>query len=183
MKILKTMPGIALSMAIAFLALWLESLLPIHVVGASVIAMFIGMTLNYFLKNIDIFNATYDAEAFPYDMRLYAQSPASTYAVGLGSVDQVKNGVARIFGAKSIYSNTSRDYKYDKLSWMDQMAMFGGSESNNNLAEQYLNIGSVDITVVDYSGTNGSDVTVKKGSVNDIITLTDTANASNPYAF
>ena len=38
MKILKTMPGIALSMAIAFLALWLESLLPIHVVGASVIA-------------------------------------------------------------------------------------------------------------------------------------------------
>lgn len=57
MKILKTMPGIALSMAIAFLALWLESLLPIHVVGASVIAMFIGMTLNYFLKNIDIFNA------------------------------------------------------------------------------------------------------------------------------
>lgn len=57
MKILKTMPGIALSMAIAFLALWLESLLPIHVVGASVIAMFIGMTLNYFLKNINTFNA------------------------------------------------------------------------------------------------------------------------------
>ena len=57
MKILKTMPGIALSMAIAFLALWLESLLPIHVIGASVIAMFIGMALNYFLKNIDIFNA------------------------------------------------------------------------------------------------------------------------------
>ena len=57
MKILKTMPGIALSIAIAFLALWLESLIPIHVVGASVIAMFIGMTLNYLLKNIDIFNA------------------------------------------------------------------------------------------------------------------------------
>ena len=57
MKILKTMPGIALSMAIAFLALWLESLLPIHVVGASVIAMFIGMALNYFLKNTDVFNA------------------------------------------------------------------------------------------------------------------------------
>ena len=57
MKILKTMPGIALSMAIAFLALWLESLLPIHVVGASVIAMFIGMTLNYFLKNTDVFNS------------------------------------------------------------------------------------------------------------------------------
>ena len=57
MKILKTLPGIALSMAIAFLALWLESLLPIHVVGASVIAMFIGMTLNYFLKNTTIFNS------------------------------------------------------------------------------------------------------------------------------
>ena len=56
MKILKTMPGIALSMAIAFLALWLESLLPIHVVGASVIAMFFGMPLYYFLKNIGIFN-------------------------------------------------------------------------------------------------------------------------------
>ena len=57
MKILKTLPGIALSMAIALLALWLESLLPIHVVGASVIAMFIGMTLNYFLKSTDIFNS------------------------------------------------------------------------------------------------------------------------------
>lgn len=57
MKILKTLPGIALSMVIAFLALWLESLLPIHIIGASVIAMFIGMTLNYFLKGTDIFNS------------------------------------------------------------------------------------------------------------------------------
>ena len=56
MKNLKVLPGIALSMAIAFLALWIESLLPIHIIGASVIAMFIGMTLNYFLKNITVFN-------------------------------------------------------------------------------------------------------------------------------
>ena len=57
MKILKTLPGICLSLAIAILALWLESLLPIHIIGASVIAMFIGMTLNYFLRKTRIFNS------------------------------------------------------------------------------------------------------------------------------
>ena len=57
MKIIKTLPGIGLSLAIAVLALWIESLLPIHIIGASVIAMFIGMTLNYFLSKTDIFNA------------------------------------------------------------------------------------------------------------------------------
>ena len=56
MKIIKTLPGIGLSLAIAVLALWIESLLPIHIIGASVIAMFIGMTLNYFLNKTDIFN-------------------------------------------------------------------------------------------------------------------------------
>ena len=55
MKILKTVPGIALSVAIAALACFLESLLPIHVIGAAVIAMFIGMILNYFLRNTKIF--------------------------------------------------------------------------------------------------------------------------------
>ena len=55
MKIIKTLPGIGLSLAIAVLALWVESLLPIHIIGASVIAMFIGMTLNYFLSKTDIF--------------------------------------------------------------------------------------------------------------------------------
>ena len=54
MKILKNFPGIGLSLAIAVLALWLESLLPVHVIGASVIAMFIGMLLNYFLKKFAI---------------------------------------------------------------------------------------------------------------------------------
>ena len=57
MKILKNLPGIGLSLAIAVLALWLESLLPIHVIGASVIAMFIGMALNYLLRNTDIFSS------------------------------------------------------------------------------------------------------------------------------
>ena len=57
MKILQTLPGIGLSLAIAALALWLESLLPIHVIGASVIAMFIGMALNYFLRNTTGFNS------------------------------------------------------------------------------------------------------------------------------
>lgn len=48
MKIVKYFPGIILSITIAALATWLESLLPIHVVGAAVIAMFIGMLVNYF---------------------------------------------------------------------------------------------------------------------------------------
>ena len=57
MKIVKTLPGIGLSFAIAILALWLESLLPIHIIGASVIAMFIGMALNYFLRKTSVFNS------------------------------------------------------------------------------------------------------------------------------
>ena len=48
MKFLKPIPGIALSVAIAVLACWLESLLPIHVIGSAVIAMFIGMIVNRF---------------------------------------------------------------------------------------------------------------------------------------
>ena len=57
MKIVKMLPGIGLSLGIAILALWLESLLPIHVIGASVIAMFIGMALNHFLRKTDVFNS------------------------------------------------------------------------------------------------------------------------------
>lgn len=44
----KTLPGLALAAAIAALARFLESLLPIHVVGASVIALFLGMLINAF---------------------------------------------------------------------------------------------------------------------------------------
>ena len=57
MKILKLFPGILLSCGIAALACFLESLLPIHIIGAAVIAMFIGMFLNYFLKNTDVFSS------------------------------------------------------------------------------------------------------------------------------
>ena len=55
MKILKAVPGIALSVGVALLACWLESLLPVHLIGSAVIAMFIGMIINHFLKGTDIF--------------------------------------------------------------------------------------------------------------------------------
>ena len=54
MKILKIVPGVMLSVGVALLACWLESLLPIHLIGSAVIAMFIGMLLNYFLKDTKV---------------------------------------------------------------------------------------------------------------------------------
>ena len=57
MKVLKCLPGIALSLGIAALACFIEGLLPIHLIGSAVIAMFIGMILNYFLRNTKIFNS------------------------------------------------------------------------------------------------------------------------------
>ena len=57
MKILKLIPGMLLSVAIAALATWLESLLPIHLIGGAVIAMFIGMILNHFLQGTKVFGA------------------------------------------------------------------------------------------------------------------------------
>ena len=41
-------PGVLFALLIAFIAKFLESLLPIHLIGASVIALFIGMVINYF---------------------------------------------------------------------------------------------------------------------------------------
>ena len=55
MKVIKMFPGIILSVLVALLACWLESLLPIHLIGSAVIAMFVGMILNHFLKKTDIF--------------------------------------------------------------------------------------------------------------------------------
>ena len=55
MKVLKVFPGIILSVGVAILACWLESLLPIHLIGSAVIAMFIGMVLNHFLRNTKVF--------------------------------------------------------------------------------------------------------------------------------
>ena len=57
MKSIKLLPGIALSVVIAALACWLESLLPIHVIGSAVIAMFIGMFLNQFTSKTTIFSS------------------------------------------------------------------------------------------------------------------------------
>lgn len=55
MKVLKLFPGVILSALIALLAVWLESLLPIHLVGAAVIAMFIGIMLNPLIKDKKVF--------------------------------------------------------------------------------------------------------------------------------
>lgn len=56
MKFLKYIPGIILSALIAFLACWIENILPIHLIGSAVIAMFIGMFLNHFLHNTTLFS-------------------------------------------------------------------------------------------------------------------------------
>ncbi len=56
-KILKNVPGVALSVVVAAIACLIESLLPVHVIGSAVIAMFIGMILNYFLKGTSMFAA------------------------------------------------------------------------------------------------------------------------------
>lgn len=45
-KLVKFLPGFLVAVVIAVCARWLESLLPIHLIGASVIALFIGMFLN-----------------------------------------------------------------------------------------------------------------------------------------
>ena len=55
MKVIKLLPGIALSVCIAAIACFIESKMSIHLVGAAVIAMFIGMVLNCFLKKTKIF--------------------------------------------------------------------------------------------------------------------------------
>ena len=57
MKLIKLFPGIFLSVGIAALACWLESLLPIHLIGSAVIAMFIGMFLNQFIRKTTVFNS------------------------------------------------------------------------------------------------------------------------------
>ena len=55
MKIIKLLPGIVLPIIVALLACWLESLLPTHLIGSAVIAMFIGMFLNQFVRKTDVF--------------------------------------------------------------------------------------------------------------------------------
>ena len=55
LKVLKVFPGIMLSLGVALVACWIENLLPIHLVGSAVIAMFIGIILNHFLRNTKVF--------------------------------------------------------------------------------------------------------------------------------
>ncbi len=49
MKIFKFLSGIAVSVVIAAVACFIENLLPIHLIGGAVIAMFIGMLINHFI--------------------------------------------------------------------------------------------------------------------------------------
>ena len=55
MKAFKNLPGILLSVGVALAACWIESLLPIHLIGSAVIAMFLGMVVNHFLKDTKVF--------------------------------------------------------------------------------------------------------------------------------
>lgn len=47
MNLTKILPGLFAALAIAALSCWLESLLPVHLIGSAVIAMFIGMIINH----------------------------------------------------------------------------------------------------------------------------------------
>ncbi|MGN1059806.1 MAG: YeiH family protein [Clostridia bacterium] len=49
------LPGLLLSLGIAVVARVIEGLLPIHLIGGSVIALFIGMLLNTLLSRYDVF--------------------------------------------------------------------------------------------------------------------------------
>ena len=46
----KNLPGVAVALVIAAIAKVLEELLPIHLIGASVIALFLGMIINHFVR-------------------------------------------------------------------------------------------------------------------------------------
>lgn len=56
-NIVKLIPGVVLSILIALVAVFIESLMPIHLIGAAVIAMFIGMVLNTFLRKTKVFSS------------------------------------------------------------------------------------------------------------------------------
>jgi len=50
LNVVKLLPGLALAMLIAAIAKYIEGLLPIHIIGASVIALILGMVINSFWK-------------------------------------------------------------------------------------------------------------------------------------
>ncbi len=49
-KVVKIIPGVGLALMVAIISRFIEGLLPIHLIGASVIALFLGITINYFRK-------------------------------------------------------------------------------------------------------------------------------------
>ena len=55
MKVLKFLSGITVSVIIAAVAVFIENLLPIHLIGGAVIAMFIGMIVNHFIGKNSFF--------------------------------------------------------------------------------------------------------------------------------
>ena len=55
MKVWKFLSGITLSVIIAAVAVFIENLLPIHLIGGAVIAMFIGMIVNHFIGKNSFF--------------------------------------------------------------------------------------------------------------------------------
>ena len=55
-NISKALPGIGVSIAIALVATFIESILPIHIIGGAVIAMLIGMLINHFARDTVVLN-------------------------------------------------------------------------------------------------------------------------------
>ena len=55
-KFAALLPGFVMALGIAAIAKLLEGLLPIHLIGASVIALFIGMIINNFWKPTELFS-------------------------------------------------------------------------------------------------------------------------------
>ena len=53
-KIVMIIPGFAVSVLIALVARAIESIIPVHIIGASVIAMFIGMGINAVKKRMSL---------------------------------------------------------------------------------------------------------------------------------
>ena len=54
MKIMKILPGFTAAVALAVVARFIESLLPVHIIGASVIALLLGMLINNFRSTAGI---------------------------------------------------------------------------------------------------------------------------------
>ena len=48
--VIKIIPGFGAACLLAFVARYIESILPIHIIGASVIALLLGMIINSFCK-------------------------------------------------------------------------------------------------------------------------------------